>query len=165
MSATVQADAFLVCEVDDATAATAPLDITVISESVSIVLELRDSEPPAALRQLWFSWLAGHLHLLMPIIEARPGQKSTRRCGRPPRLGPAYGEHRYSAAPGQRLPWRWAGLLRRRPVTRTPSDEVSGRHGSFGHLSPYPVRPRARDKGESSPKTGGIRRCAQLFSV
>ncbi|MFE2878445.1 hypothetical protein ACFXG6_30465 [Streptomyces roseus] len=72
MSATVQTDAFLVCEADDATATTAPLDVTVISESVSIVLEARASEPPAALRQLWFRWLAGHLHLLMPLIEVRP---------------------------------------------------------------------------------------------
>lgn len=73
MSATVQAGAFLVCEADDGAAATAPLDTTVMSESVSIVLEPRDIEPPAAVRQLWFSWLAGHLHLLVSQIEARPG--------------------------------------------------------------------------------------------
>ncbi|GHE45963.1 hypothetical protein GCM10017778_32220 [Streptomyces vinaceus] len=42
MSATMQAGAFLVCEADDGAAATAPLDTTVVSESVSIVLEPRE---------------------------------------------------------------------------------------------------------------------------
>ncbi|MFJ7272279.1 DUF6415 family natural product biosynthesis protein [Streptomyces sp. NPDC099050] len=47
-----------------------PLDTVVISESVSLILELREALPSAALRALWMSWLSGHFALLLPALTA-----------------------------------------------------------------------------------------------
>ncbi|THA44645.1 DUF6415 family natural product biosynthesis protein [Streptomyces sp. A1136] len=48
------------------------LDITVISESVTIILEPRDTVPPAVVRDLWFRWLTGHLNLLLDVVCTGP---------------------------------------------------------------------------------------------
>ncbi|MEV7445711.1 DUF6415 family natural product biosynthesis protein [Streptomyces sp. NPDC091204] len=57
----------------DGTTATLPVDVTLICETVSTVLESRDGTPERATCAAWHRWLAGHLRLLAPIaVEQAP---------------------------------------------------------------------------------------------
>lgn len=70
MTTSVQAGTFLVLNTENTDIARAPVDVDVISESITIVLAPREDPPLAELRALWFSWLSGHLRLLMPLALA-----------------------------------------------------------------------------------------------
>ncbi|WP_330335814.1 DUF6415 family natural product biosynthesis protein (plasmid) [Streptomyces sp. NBC_00536] len=51
----------------DGTTAKLPVDVVLISETVSQVLEHREGTPDRTVCAQWFRWLAGHLRLLAPI--------------------------------------------------------------------------------------------------
>ncbi|QES56312.1 hypothetical protein DEJ51_20820 [Streptomyces venezuelae] len=57
----------------DGTTTTLPVDVTLISETVSMVLACRAGTPDRATCAAWHRWLAGHLRLLAPIaVEQAP---------------------------------------------------------------------------------------------
>ncbi|WBY25112.1 DUF6415 family natural product biosynthesis protein (plasmid) [Streptomyces goshikiensis] len=57
----------------DGSTATLPVDVTLIGETVSTVLESREGTPGRPVCALWHRWLAGHLRLLSPIaVEQAP---------------------------------------------------------------------------------------------
>ncbi|MFE3865554.1 DUF6415 family natural product biosynthesis protein [Streptomyces goshikiensis] len=66
------ADRLTVARADDTTAAL-PVDVALISEMVSQVLEHRSGSPGRSVCEGWHRWLGGHLALLAPIaVEQAP---------------------------------------------------------------------------------------------
>ncbi|MFD3939988.1 DUF6415 family natural product biosynthesis protein [Streptomyces sp. NPDC058611] len=64
----------------DGTNSALPVDVTLISESVSTVLESREGTPDRAACEIWYRWLAGHLRLLAPIaVEQAPRWRDPER--------------------------------------------------------------------------------------
>ncbi|MEU9037957.1 DUF6415 family natural product biosynthesis protein [Streptomyces sp. NPDC048352] len=64
----------------DGSTATLPVDVTLISETVSTVLESREGTPDRTVCVLWHRWLAGHLRLLCPIaVEQAPHWGDSKR--------------------------------------------------------------------------------------
>ncbi|MCX5078646.1 DUF6415 family natural product biosynthesis protein [Streptomyces sp. NBC_00513] len=57
----------------DGTTTALPVDVTLISETISLVLASRDWTPDRTVCAAWHRWLAGHLRLLAPIaVEQAP---------------------------------------------------------------------------------------------
>lgn len=64
----------------DGTNSTLPVDVTLISETVSTALESREGTPDRATCETWYRWLAGHLALLAPIaVEQAPRWRDPER--------------------------------------------------------------------------------------
>ncbi|MBT2453003.1 hypothetical protein J7F03_39455 [Streptomyces sp. ISL-43] len=57
----------------DGTSSTLPVDMSLISETVSQVLEHRAGTPDRTVCAAWHRWLSGHVRLLAPIaVEQAP---------------------------------------------------------------------------------------------
>ncbi|MGI5450589.1 hypothetical protein ACQEVM_33425 [Streptomyces sp. CA-243310] len=108
-----------------ATIATLPVDVTLISETISQVLASRDGTPERTVCAAWHRRLAGHVHLLAPIaVEQAPRWSDPERT----RLVEAT-----AVAVTENLEGGLRGQSAHRPVPRLVQDEPEKPHACAGH--------------------------------